>query len=164
MKIQFRPFMVIFISLLFSSAAFSQVYQWKDKDGNIHFSDSPPAEDVKEMKIRKDLDRASDRNWVHFNTHLTVESYYDPSSIISLSKDKIRRVWVKEIYTNKNSFYEVLVEVDCRNRRYRDIYTTEFDAKGKKIQEIPVDSYVHDDGGFIRKGSPMDILWQKVCR
>lgn len=163
MVILIRIIIAFFLLSIFSSPALSQVYQWKGKDGNIHFSDSPPAEDVKEMKIRTDLDRASDRSWVHFNTHLNVESYYDPWSITSPGKDKIRRVWVKDIY-KPNQFYEVLVEVDCRSRRYNHINNTEFDAKGKKIKDIPVDSYVHDDGGHIRKGSPMDILWQKVCR
>jgi hypothetical protein len=116
------------------------------------------------MKTRKDLDRPSERNWEHFNTHLNVESYYDPRSITSPGKGKIRRVWVKEIYTNTNTYYETLIEMDCQSRRYRDISTAEFDMKGKKIKDISVDSYVHDDGGFIKKGSDKDILSRKVCR
>jgi hypothetical protein len=156
---------VFFLLFIFLSPAASQVYQWKDKDGNIYFSDSPPsAGDVKEMKTRKDLDRPSERNWEHFNTHLNVESYYDPRSITSPGKDKVRRVWVKEIYTNTNTYYETLIEMDCQSRRYRDISTAEFDMKGKKIKDISVDSYVHDDGGFIKKGSDKDILSRKVCR
>ncbi len=48
--------MISFLFLVsFWSPASSQVYQWKDKDGNIHFSDTPPpAGTGKELKIRKD--------------------------------------------------------------------------------------------------------------
>jgi len=45
-------FTLLFISL--SSPVFPQVYKWKDKDGNIVFSDTlPPGVDAKKVKVVK---------------------------------------------------------------------------------------------------------------
>jgi glutaredoxin len=54
MKAQIKIFMVLSLLFIFSSPASSQIYQWKDKDGNIHFSDTPPSGvRAKEMKIKE---------------------------------------------------------------------------------------------------------------
>ena len=54
MKAQIKIFMVLSLLFVFSSPASSQIYQWKDKDGNIHFSDTPPSGvRAKEMKIKE---------------------------------------------------------------------------------------------------------------
>ena len=43
------------IILAFSSPTSAQIYKWKDKEGNIHFSDIPPPKEVKaeRQKIRE---------------------------------------------------------------------------------------------------------------
>jgi glutaredoxin len=54
MKAQIKIFIVLSLLFVFSSPASSQIYQWKDKDGNIHFSDTPPSGvRAKEMKIKE---------------------------------------------------------------------------------------------------------------
>lgn len=45
---------ILLLLIIFSSPAYSQVYKWKDKDGNIHFSDTPPPAGAgKEIKMRE---------------------------------------------------------------------------------------------------------------
>ena len=50
----FKIIVFTLLSISLSSPAFPQIYQWKDKDGNIMFSDTPPsgavAEKVKGLK------------------------------------------------------------------------------------------------------------------
>ncbi len=51
-------FFVFLLSL--TSPAFPQIYQWKDKDGNVAFSDTPPsADDVKKVKVLKGRERSA---------------------------------------------------------------------------------------------------------
>jgi glutaredoxin len=55
-------FLKIFLLLVFvfslSSTAFPQIYQWKDKNGNVVFSDTPPPGDAgKKVKILKERER-----------------------------------------------------------------------------------------------------------
>ncbi len=46
---------LLFLLSVFLSAVFSEIYTWKDKDGNVFFSDSPPAGvDFQKKKIRED--------------------------------------------------------------------------------------------------------------
>ncbi len=53
----FKIIVFILLSIPLSSPAFSQMYKWKDKDGNIRFSDTAPsgagAEKVKVLKQRE---------------------------------------------------------------------------------------------------------------
>jgi len=53
----FKIIVFILLAIPLSSPAFSQMYKWKDKDGNIRFSDTAPsgadAEKVKVLKQRK---------------------------------------------------------------------------------------------------------------
>lgn len=42
MKRHFKIILSIIIFFVFASPSLSQIYQWKDKNGNIHFTDSPP--------------------------------------------------------------------------------------------------------------------------
>ncbi len=44
---------LLFFSFLFASLAVSQVYKWTDENGNIHFTDNPPA-GAKAKKILED--------------------------------------------------------------------------------------------------------------
>jgi glutaredoxin len=50
MKTQFRWTMVVFLFVFCLLAGFQmvsgEIYQWKDKDGKIHFSDTPPPSEV----------------------------------------------------------------------------------------------------------------------
>jgi glutaredoxin len=53
-----RTRLILIISVLvlfvFSAPGWSQIYQWKDEKGVIHFSDSPPrGKDVKKIKTRE---------------------------------------------------------------------------------------------------------------
>ncbi len=58
MRDQFKPVVSIFLMVAFLSAASSavsvEVYKWKDKDGNVVFSDTPPPPgvnaEIKEFK------------------------------------------------------------------------------------------------------------------
>ena len=50
--------MILLFSLL-AGAANAEVYRWTDKDGNIHFSDKPQAEDAKQVKINPENKKAS---------------------------------------------------------------------------------------------------------
>lgn len=55
----------LFFIILFSLPASAQIYQWKDKDGNIHFSDTPPSGvQSKEMKVREGRERAGKKEEV----------------------------------------------------------------------------------------------------
>ncbi len=46
---------VIVLSSIFISPASSEIYQWKDKDGNVFYSDSPPpGVDAQKKKFRED--------------------------------------------------------------------------------------------------------------
>ncbi len=45
---------LVLMICLISAPAFSQIYKWKDKKGNIHFSDSPPqGVKAKEVNLRR---------------------------------------------------------------------------------------------------------------
>jgi mycoredoxin len=53
---------ILLLFIIFSSPAYSQVYQWKDKEGNIHFSDTPPPAGAgKEIKIREGRERPGEK-------------------------------------------------------------------------------------------------------
>jgi glutaredoxin len=57
MKTGFAIIISFLFLFVFGSPASSQVYQWKDKEGNIHFSDTPPpAGAEKAIKIRQVLE------------------------------------------------------------------------------------------------------------
>jgi len=56
MKNQFKGIMTILLFFIFllpaSSAVSAEIYKWKDKDGNVIFSDTPPP-GVEEIEIKK---------------------------------------------------------------------------------------------------------------
>jgi len=61
MKKQFKEIITILVFVIFllpaSSAISAEIYKWKDKDGNIVFSDVPPppgVEDVETKKLKED--------------------------------------------------------------------------------------------------------------
>jgi glutaredoxin len=61
MKNQFKGIITILVFVIFllpaSSAISAEIYKWKDKDGNIVFSDAPPppgVEDVETKKLKED--------------------------------------------------------------------------------------------------------------
>jgi hypothetical protein len=52
LKLTVGMFLLCFALLAISSAASSEIYKWKDKDGKIHYSDTPPPPGL-EAEIRK---------------------------------------------------------------------------------------------------------------
>ena len=51
----FKIIVFILLSISLSSPAFPQIYQWKDKDGNTVFSDTPPSgADAKKVNVLKE--------------------------------------------------------------------------------------------------------------
>jgi len=51
----FKIILFILLSVSFSSPAFPQIYKWKDKDGNIVFSDTlPSGADAKKVNVLKE--------------------------------------------------------------------------------------------------------------
>lgn len=50
----FARLALVFLTLLATSAAFAQVYQWRDEQGKVHFTDTPPPEsrNVTEQKLQ----------------------------------------------------------------------------------------------------------------
>jgi glutaredoxin len=57
MKNQFKGIITILLFVIFllsaSSAVSAEIYKWKDKDGNVVFSDTPPPSGVEEVEIKK---------------------------------------------------------------------------------------------------------------
>jgi glutaredoxin len=54
-----KIFLLLFFIFFLSSTAFPQIYQWKDKNGNVVFSDTPPPVDAgKKVKILEGRGRA----------------------------------------------------------------------------------------------------------
>jgi glutaredoxin len=47
MKVLIKTLMASLFLLIFSAAAFSQVYRWRDKDGNLVISTTPPPPGIK---------------------------------------------------------------------------------------------------------------------
>ncbi|BCD87867.1 hypothetical protein PSm6_42740 [Pseudomonas solani] len=50
----FARLALVILTLLATSAAFAQVYQWRDEQGKVHFTDTPPPEsrNVTEQKLQ----------------------------------------------------------------------------------------------------------------
>lgn len=48
-----KNLVLIFLTLAYSSIAHSEIYQWEDQHGNIHYSDSPPEQNIKSTKIKQ---------------------------------------------------------------------------------------------------------------
>jgi glutaredoxin len=65
MKNQFKGIMTILLFLIFllpaSPAVSAEIYKWKDKDGNIIFSDTPPPPGVEEVEIKKFKEETTER-------------------------------------------------------------------------------------------------------
>jgi len=61
MKSQFKGIIVIILFVIFlspaSSSVFGEIYKWKDKDGNMIFSDTPPPSgvDVEVKEFKEDI-------------------------------------------------------------------------------------------------------------
>jgi glutaredoxin len=65
MKNQFKGIITILLFLIFllpaSSAVSAEIYKWKDKDGHIIFSDTPPPPGVEEVEIKKFKEETTER-------------------------------------------------------------------------------------------------------
>ncbi len=73
MKSRFKGIIVIILFVIFLSPASSsvsgEIYKWKDKDGNIIFSDTPPPPGV-EVEIKEFKEKATDRPKAKENINL----------------------------------------------------------------------------------------------
>ncbi|KAF0146271.1 MAG: glutaredoxin [Nitrospirae bacterium] len=65
----------IILLSIFISPASSEIYKWKDKDGNIFYSDSPPAGiDVQKKKFREDrIERQETKESSHKSENNTLK-------------------------------------------------------------------------------------------
>lgn len=89
MKSQFKFIMILFPLFIFlssiSSIEPSEIYKWKDKDGNIVFSDSPPPPGV-DAEIKKFKEEPTER----------------PKAKEDISKHKVERLREKRPYGSIN--------------------------------------------------------------
>jgi len=96
-------------------------------------------------------------DWIYFDTAAVGDVYYDKSSIKKVNKNIIQ-VWNKDVLSKeaktkyfsilkeihkapKNpsmlSYYKKLMEIDCVNRKIKDIFVIFYDEKGKVIYSSP---------------------------
>jgi hypothetical protein len=96
-------------------------------------------------------------DWIYFYTSAVGDVYYDKSSIQKVSKNIIS-VWNKDILSEKAkkkyfsilkgihkapknpsmlNYYTNLMEIDCVNRKIKDIFVIFYDEKGKVIHSSP---------------------------
>ena len=65
MKNRFKGIIIIILFIIFllraSSSVSGEIYKWRDKDGNIIFSDTPPPPGV-DVEIKEFKEKASDRS------------------------------------------------------------------------------------------------------
>ncbi|MBI1810548.1 MAG: DUF4124 domain-containing protein [Nitrospirae bacterium] len=65
---------IVFLTI-FVSPASSEIYKWKDKDGNVFYSDSPPpGVDVQKKKFREDkIERQEIKEGIHKSESITLK-------------------------------------------------------------------------------------------
>jgi hypothetical protein len=101
--------------------------------------------------------QAGAAEWIYFDTAAVGDIYYDKSSIKKVNKNIIQ-VWNKDVLSKeaktkyfsilqeihkapKNpsmlSYYKKLMEIDCVNRKIKDIFVIFYDEKGKIIYSSP---------------------------
>lgn len=47
-----KKFFILFVFLLFTTAADSKIYKWVDENGSVHFSDKPYSKEAKEINVQ----------------------------------------------------------------------------------------------------------------
>lgn len=60
-------------ALALQAAAQSNVYRWTDKDGKVHFSDSPPPDDVKNVTQKRMGDSGMDATALPYETQVAMK-------------------------------------------------------------------------------------------
>jgi ketosteroid isomerase-like protein len=96
-------------------------------------------------------------DWIYFDTAAVGDVYYDKSSIKKVSKNIIS-VWNKDILSEKTkrkyfsilkeihkapknpsmlNYYTKLMEIDCVNRKIKDIFVIFYDVKGEAVYSSP---------------------------
>lgn len=122
--------------------------------------DDPAAKEQAKMdKVKRDLEQGG---WQFLTSDLNILYYLKPAGTLP-ADDGIRRVEMMEYFTNSDELYEVVLEMDCSARTYRHISNRQRDISGRVIRNIPVDSYVMNDGGRVTEGSAMHLLFMRVC-
>ena len=73
MKNQFKGILAVLLLVIFSSPGFNavsgEIYKWKDKDGNIIFSDTPPPPGV-DVEVKEFKENTTERPKVKENINL----------------------------------------------------------------------------------------------
>ncbi len=96
-------------------------------------------------------------DWIYFDTAVAGDVYYDKSSIKKESENIIS-IWNKNVLSEKAkkkyfsllkeinkapknssmlSYYKKLMEIDCVNRKIKDISVTFYNEKGKVVYALP---------------------------
>jgi hypothetical protein len=165
MKNTFSIVIILFFVLAFAFPALPEMYQWKDKDGNVFFSDTPPADEkAKNIIVRDDVGSALEkRKWAYLETEDHINYYYDSSSIKSGLSKSLKTVWIKEAYPEMDDHSEIYVEINCEEGKYKFLAKLVYDVNHRKIGQDTMANHFYPDDGVIQEGTYMDALSGKVC-
>ncbi len=111
---------LIFTLLVFSTASFAEIYQWRDKDGQLHFGDQPPAQ-AKAEQVN-----------IKINSYENVEVVND-LNLTSTTKKKNKRSGSVVIYTTTRCSYCKKAKLYFNSKKigYTE-YDVENSSKGKR--------------------------------
>ena len=123
--------------------------------------------------------RGPGADWKWYGKTGEVDYFYDIGSITPISVD-IVSVWTKLVYEEEGvrrrmesaekipkedetlTRRDVLEEVNCSERKIRDLYVINYSKMGNSLNLVP--DYTLKQWEFIVPGSIGEILFKKVCR